>query len=285
MESKKITLANCNPFVRYIHKFEAKPYLLKTLYVSCDERIFYVYKGEISLTYSTGTIRLSQFQMVIFSAGTAYRISECTEDAVILGINFDYTRISSEKRMPIAPLPLNMFSDLNLTEKVVVTEFVKFQIPLYIKNAAHLEEQFENILKESTNSASLTDASISAQLKTLLVNATNTLNTTSSSTHIVNLLMSYIQNNCTYQLKNCDIGKVLCYHPNYLNRLLKQNIGKSIHEYLCQCRIYKAMTLLTSTTFSIGEIAALSGFGDTQQFSKAFHRIVGYTPSQFRKTV
>lgn len=285
MDIKSIKLEDCNPFVRYIHKFEPKQYLLKTLYVSCDERIFYVYKGEVTLAYSNGTVRLSQFQMVIFSAGTAYRISECSDDAILLGINFDYTRLSSNKRMPIAPLPSNIFSVSNLTESVEITEFVKYQTPTYIKNAAHLEERLEKILKEYQNASSLTDASLSAQLKLLLTDVASTLNTVSVSSSVVNLLMSYIQSNCTSQLNNHDIGKALRYHPNYLNRLLKQSIGKSLHEYLCQCRIYRASALLITTTSSIEEIATLSGFGDTQQFSKTFHRIVGYTPSQFRKMV
>lgn len=55
------------------------------------------------------------------------------------------------------------------------------------------------------------------------------------------------------------------------------------HAYMTKLRITRATEMLRTTTLTIDEIAAANGFGSIAHFSSAFHRIVGYTPTAFRR--
>jgi AraC-like DNA-binding protein len=55
------------------------------------------------------------------------------------------------------------------------------------------------------------------------------------------------------------------------------------HAYMTKLRITRATEMLRTTTLTIDEIAAATGFGSIAHFSSAFHRIVGYTPTAFRR--
>lgn len=56
----------------------------------------------------------------------------------------------------------------------------------------------------------------------------------------------------------------------------------SLFDFITQYRIEKSMEYLTSTNLSITEIAALTGFNDSNYFSKVFRNQKGCSPTQYR---
>lgn len=64
---------------------------------------------------------------------------------------------------------------------------------------------------------------------------------------------------------------------------MKSQTGLSLHKYIRTYRIYAAVDLLQSTDLPVAEIADRVGFGDVQQFSKAFKQVLGVPPSSYRK--
>jgi AraC-like DNA-binding protein len=68
--------------------------------------------------------------------------------------------------------------------------------------------------------------------------------------------------------------------PNYLNRLFKQWMGRSIHQYLTDRRMDQAMRLLREKRWLIKEIARRVGYDDPLYFSRAFFRHHGRWPTQ-----
>lgn len=73
--------------------------------------------------------------------------------------------------------------------------------------------------------------------------------------------------------------------PGYLRALFRQHLQCSPASYVRQVRMQNARELLLSSTLTIREIALCCGFGDQCQFSKAFHKVEGMSPSQYRKEV
>lgn len=69
----------------------------------------------------------------------------------------------------------------------------------------------------------------------------------------------------------------------YLTRLFKKVFGMSITNYLLRLRITRAKELLRFTGLSIEEISVQCGISDPNYFSRAFKKIEGITPGQFRK--
>lgn len=71
--------------------------------------------------------------------------------------------------------------------------------------------------------------------------------------------------------------------PSHFSKLFKAAINCTYSAYLLKTRIQFASTLLVQTDMSITEIAAQSGFGNSNYFCDAFKKSCGVSPSQYRK--
>lgn len=75
-----------------------------------------------------------------------------------------------------------------------------------------------------------------------------------------------------------------CYiHPYYFISLFKEYTGKSPIEYRTEVKIKAAVSLLSSTSMSMREVAEFLGFKDSLYFSRVFKKHIGKSPNDFRK--
>lgn len=72
-------------------------------------------------------------------------------------------------------------------------------------------------------------------------------------------------------------------NPSTLNFKFRREFSCSIGEFLTEERMKQARRLLSSTTFSVGEIASRCGYENIYYFSSAFRKNVGLSPSEFRR--
>lgn len=93
----------------------------------------------------------------------------------------------------------------------------------------------------------------------------------------------YIDMNLASPISTRDIAGEQFLSPNYLSTRFKQELGMSISDYLLDRRVRLACQLLSTTSFSIQDIAAKTGIGDASYFSKQFKRIMGMPPLRYRK--
>ncbi len=75
------------------------------------------------------------------------------------------------------------------------------------------------------------------------------------------------------------------YSPEHFSRLFKQHTGISFRESVTRARINQSEYLLSSTEYSIGQIAGIVGCPDIFLFSKLFRKHTGTSPSEYRRTV
>ncbi len=73
-------------------------------------------------------------------------------------------------------------------------------------------------------------------------------------------------------------------HPNHLSQTFTRSTGKRLTRYLQEQRIDRAKAMLLSGRYPIWEIAGLCGFKEVTHFSRAFRRLIGIPPGQYRKT-
>ena len=85
------------------------------------------------------------------------------------------------------------------------------------------------------------------------------------------------------KLRMKDIAATLGVHPNYLTSVFKQTYGITPKQFLMQCRLEKACSLLKTTSIPLSLIAESIGFEDQMSFSKAFRGAYDQTPSSYRK--
>jgi AraC-like DNA-binding protein len=68
----------------------------------------------------------------------------------------------------------------------------------------------------------------------------------------------------------------------HLLRLFREEVGTTPHAYQLHLRISRARELLDAHA-SAAEVALACGFADQAHFTRAFKRIVGYTPGAFKR--
>jgi two-component system response regulator YesN len=93
---------------------------------------------------------------------------------------------------------------------------------------------------------------------------------------------SYIQDNYREQISLEDVSNYVGFNAAYFSYLFKREVGRSFLEYLTDVRMQEAKHLLSDSTRSIGEIAERVGYIDSKYFSRAFKKIMGISPSQYR---
>jgi len=69
---------------------------------------------------------------------------------------------------------------------------------------------------------------------------------------------------------------------NYLNILFKKETGATLYHYLSSVRMEHAKHLLATTAESVGDIAKMTGYPNSNSFSRAFKRLERCTPLEFR---
>ena len=98
-------------------------------------------------------------------------------------------------------------------------------------------------------------------------------------------VIEFIGTNVERDLSLSVLAGVAGVSPHHFAQLFKQMTGLSPHQFVLRKRIDGAKTHLLDLELSIGEISKLSGFSTQEHFTKVFRRLVGMTPSDFRRTV
>ena len=79
-----------------------------------------------------------------------------------------------------------------------------------------------------------------------------------------------------------DVSDEVFLSQNYLSELFKKETGEGFYEFLSNYRVKKAKELLITTNFKIYEVAEKVGYNDSITFGRAFKKITGTTPNNFR---
>ncbi len=99
----------------------------------------------------------------------------------------------------------------------------------------------------------------------------------------VNQILDHVANHCHEKITTASLAQICHLNENYLCALFKSKMGVTIGEYIKHFRMEKATVLLTSTSFSITEIASQVGFDDPGYFTRIFRQHTGVTPREYRK--
>ena len=79
-----------------------------------------------------------------------------------------------------------------------------------------------------------------------------------------------------------DVAALMGVHESALRARHRQQFRTSAGSHLREIRLRRAEDLLSTTRYTLGEIARLVGYGHAETFIAAFNRSRGCTPGQFR---
>lgn len=95
--------------------------------------------------------------------------------------------------------------------------------------------------------------------------------------------ISFIQQNLSEQITLKKTAAHVALSPVYFHNCFKAAVGKTLHEYVEDLRIRKALDLLTTTDQTLAEIAYQCGFSSQSYFSYAFKRKMNMTPREYTR--
>jgi len=97
--------------------------------------------------------------------------------------------------------------------------------------------------------------------------------------------LNYIKEHLTEDLSLKTIAEKLSISPIYFHNTFKTSTGKTLRDYVEEQRIKKAIKLLTTTNYSLTQIAYESGFSSQSYFSYVFKRKMKVTPREYVKEI
>ena len=100
---------------------------------------------------------------------------------------------------------------------------------------------------------------------------------------LISKAITYIKLNFKEDIGLASVAKELFIHPTYLAKKFKLETGKTLSEYVNEVRIKEAKFIIKATEFKIEDVAYYVGYNDKKYFSKTFKKILGISPSEYRK--
>ncbi|MDO4439005.1 MAG: response regulator [Eubacteriales bacterium] len=94
---------------------------------------------------------------------------------------------------------------------------------------------------------------------------------------IIQIIHEYYMEDLTIH----SIADKLNLNEEYLNKLFRSEVGTGFSKYLTNYRMKIACQLLKSGKLQINEVASHVGYQSSQYFSVTFHRVTGYSPSDY----
>ncbi|RCW45536.1 response regulator [Paenibacillus prosopidis] len=73
--------------------------------------------------------------------------------------------------------------------------------------------------------------------------------------------------------------------PFYMSKMFKEQAGINYIDFLTECRIERAKTLMSDPALSLKEITFEVGYHDPNYFSKVFKKMCGASPTDYRKAI
>lgn len=93
-----------------------------------------------------------------------------------------------------------------------------------------------------------------------------------------------VQNGLDGQLNRNEIAQALGMSEGHFGNIFRRMTGISFREYVQLARVKKAQSLLLIPGKSVSEVALDVGYADISSFTRAFNKVCGTSPSEYRIT-
>lgn len=271
-----------NPFIRYA-RMHQKFYPQKENSVCYDCRLFFVLKGEGDVFINGKRNRILSGFTAFLPPKTQYRFDFTNpNDVEVYVLNFDLTDGFSHLSKSLGTATESNFLLTNVLNYDLCEEFNR---PIVRSNSFAIQTHVGECINLFLREIAYYKHSASALLKIVLIELLKNEHDEKEGYKLVEEVQEFIRNH--YQdceLTNQTIAKEFNYHSYHINRVMKAKTGIALHEYLINYRLRMAKNYLTTTDFTVTEIAEKTGFASYVYFIKLFRERVGVSPLRYRKT-
>lgn len=268
-------------FIRHISRLDALPN--KTPVRAYDSRFLFILSGKGELRLGGRAIPLGENSLCYYPAGTVYYPCSSAEAPLsVITVNFDFSREHEARRTSYHPVPIHEpFDERELKPTHLSFPHERFHAPFVLDGASHLRESFMRMEWERNSllphAEERAEALLSYIIYSALIDAPRENNT------LYRTLYNYLCENYASIRSNDEVARALNYHESYLNKILKEYAGVTVHQFINQKRLKEAELLLLSGKYTVEEISERVGFVNTKHFSTLFRAAYGISPSGYRK--
>lgn len=104
------------------------------------------------------------------------------------------------------------------------------------------------------------------------------------SDKIKNEILDYItEKYSSNQLCISIVAEAFGFSESYFSQLFKELVGTNFSTYVERVRIEEACYLIGEQKISIDEISRMTGYNNTHSFRRAFKKVIGVVPSEYRE--
>lgn len=96
-------------------------------------------------------------------------------------------------------------------------------------------------------------------------------------------IIQFIEQHLSDPITLTDLSRYSKWSNRHLQRLFLKHFGQPFRSYLQNTRIQKSCQLLRESTYKISMISQLVGYHDSSSFNAVFKKIVGKSPTEYRK--
>jgi two-component system, response regulator YesN len=100
--------------------------------------------------------------------------------------------------------------------------------------------------------------------------------------NIANQMARMVQESYHRDISLESCAEALSFHPAYLSRVFKKEMGINFIEYLTEYRMSIAKQYLQDSSLKISDIAEKVNYSNQTAFTRSFRKVVGMTPGQYR---
>ncbi|WP_289659082.1 chromate resistance protein ChrB domain-containing protein [Flavobacterium panacagri] len=170
-----------------------------------------------------------------------------------------------------AGLSYNITDDYKLLETGILLYDALYSWATHLYQQKHLQNSpFENLLHEVYNK--------------FLKDKKNNAKTPSWVKDLKEIIQDQIDAQFTLDLKK--ISSELDLNPSYLSREFSKHFEDlNFGEYVRKQRIEKAINLIENSSYTLTEIAYMTGFSDQSHFTRIFKAHTGNNPSAYRRKI
>ncbi|MDO4475454.1 MAG: AraC family transcriptional regulator [Lachnospiraceae bacterium] len=224
--------------------------------------------------------RLKVNDLVILQPGDLHSINYVSEDSFLI-IQFPLTSFSSFKEIETITRILGRYPCIPYEARNADSDYLIF----LFKSLFTIYESNESF-KELMLASKLMQffASLGYQLlATHPGSDTESVSEQSRTAKLIAQACMYISDNCTSQITLEDAARHIGISKSYFSHLFKDYTEMTFIDYLTSERIRKAGSLLASSRHKIIDIAFECGFTSISSFNRAFRKVKGISPTEFRE--
>ena len=283
-------LCEIEPIMRHLFYFTYRQGVCEYKKISFEKtqytyRFLFVDKGALDVTIDGKTERIGAGDLLFLTPGDRYRLLPIDSDFSIYNLFFEIIKDNeAPKGAPSVCIFMPEYNEELCSSAANVSDLTLLNRPCILRGL-ELRRTFERLHRMNKQSP-FGDFYKTSLLRSILAEiALSVCDEKNHGRNTADEIIAYVYSNYDKDISASGVSEHFFYHPNYVNKLIKNKTGKTLSELIRHVKIEHAVALLTEVGTAPNKIFHALGFYDYSHFYKAFIRETGMSPSEYKKTV